>query len=52
MRIPVIGDDRKPTSVIENLRSHPEVAEVAVKRLSAGDIVIESVAIERKTPRD
>lgn len=52
MRIPVIVDDREPTSVIETLRRHPEVAEVAVERLSAGDIVIEPVAIERKTPRD
>lgn len=51
-RVSVTVDDREPEGVTAALRDHPDIATVAVKRLPAGDLVIESVAVERKTLQD
>lgn len=45
-------DDREPAGVLEAVRTHGDVAETSVERLAAGDIVVGSVAVERKTLRD
>ncbi|MFC6716655.1 ERCC4 domain-containing protein [Natrialbaceae archaeon GCM10025810] len=50
--VSVTVDDREPASLIEAVRSHPDVVEVAVERLPAADVVVDSVGIERKTLRD
>lgn len=52
MRVAVTVDDREPPGVVEAVRTHPDVDDLLVERLSAGDIVIGSVGIERKTLRD
>ncbi|MFC4439057.1 MULTISPECIES: ERCC4 domain-containing protein [Natrialbaceae] len=52
MRVAVTVDDREPAGLIEAVRSHADVSDVAIDRLPAGDLVIGSVAVERKTPRD
>ncbi|SFB86730.1 ERCC4-type nuclease [Halobiforma haloterrestris] len=52
MRVATTVDDREPAGVAAAVRDHPDVTEVAVDRLSAGDLVIGSVGVERKTPRD
>ncbi|WP_254769175.1 helix-hairpin-helix domain-containing protein [Salinilacihabitans rarus] len=52
MRVAVTVDDREPAAVREAVRSHPDVIEVGVERLSAGDLAIDSVGFERKTLRD
>ncbi|WP_306052875.1 ERCC4 domain-containing protein [Natronococcus wangiae] len=52
MRVAVTVDDREPARLIEAVRSHADVSDVAIDRLPAGDLVIGSVAVERKTPRD
>ena len=51
-RVAVRVDDREPTGVVESVRDHHDVAEVIVERLDAGDLVVESMAVERKTLRD
>lgn len=45
-------DDREPVGVVDAVRDHPDVEEVTVRRLDAGDIVVASTAVERKTLRD
>lgn len=52
MRVAVTVDDREPAGLVEAVRSHADVSAVSVDRLAAGDLVIGSVAVERKTPRD
>ena len=52
MRVAVIVDDREPAGVVEAVREHPDVTDVVLDRLPSGDIAIDSVGIERKTPRD
>ncbi|ELY67518.1 ERCC4 domain-containing protein [Natrinema versiforme] len=52
MRVAVTVDDREPAGLVEAVRSHPDVIEVTVERLATGDLAIDSVGIERKTPRD
>lgn len=52
MRVAVTVDDREPASVIAAVRDHPDVSEVAVDRLDSGDVVVESMAVERKTLQD
>lgn len=48
-RVSVTVDDREPAGVIAAVRDHPDVA---IERLPAGDIVVDSMAVERKTLRD
>lgn len=50
--VSVIVDDREPRSVVETFRAHPEVADVTVRRLDAGDVVAAGVGFERKTVGD
>lgn len=45
-------DDREPQSVVEAFRTHPDVADVTVRRLDAGDVVAAGVGFERKTVAD
>lgn len=45
-------DDREPATLREAVRAHPDIGEVAVRRLDAGDIVICDVGFERKTSSD
>ncbi|ELY58558.1 ERCC4 domain-containing protein [Natronococcus jeotgali] len=52
MRVAVTVDDREPAVVVEAVRGHADVAETAVERLPAGDLVVGPVGLERKTPRD
>ncbi len=52
MRVPVTVDDREPASLLAAVRDHPDVAAVSTERLQAGDLAMDSVGIERKTPRD
>lgn len=52
MQVHVSVDDREPASVIRAIREHPDVANVEVDRLLAGDIVIDGIGFERKTLRD
>ncbi|WP_226480051.1 ERCC4 domain-containing protein [Natrinema amylolyticum] len=52
MRVAVTVDDREPAGLVEAVRSHSDVTEVAVDRLSSGDLAIGSVGFERKTLRD
>ena len=52
LRVAVTVDDREPADVVESVRGHDDVAEVAVERLDSGDVVVESMAIERKTLSD
>ncbi|MCU4742859.1 helix-hairpin-helix domain-containing protein [Natronoglomus mannanivorans] len=52
MRVAVTVDDREPAALFETVRDHPDVAEATRERLPAGDIVIDSVGLERKTIRD
>ena len=51
-RVDVTVDDREPVAVIEAVREHADVDGVAVERLDSGDVVVESMAVERKTLRD
>lgn len=52
MRVDVTVDDREPAALVAAVRDHPDVATVALERLPAGDIAIDSVGLERKTLRD
>lgn len=52
MSVSVTVDDREPASVVAALRSHADVDAVEVRRLDAGDLVFDDVAIERKTAGD
>lgn len=52
MRVAVAVDDREPAGVVRALRDHPEVSEVTVRRLAAGDVSVGDVGFERKTPTD
>ncbi|GAB3676594.1 ERCC4 domain-containing protein [Halopiger thermotolerans] len=52
MRVAVTVDDREPAGLVEAVREHPDVTEVVVDRLPSGDIAIDSIGFERKTPRD
>ncbi|WP_247002348.1 ERCC4 domain-containing protein [Halosolutus gelatinilyticus] len=52
MRVAVTVDDREPAGVAAAVRAHPDVSGVAVDRLSAGDLAVDAVGIERKTLRD
>ncbi|WP_137288916.1 ERCC4 domain-containing protein [Natronorubrum halophilum] len=52
MRVAVTVDDREPTGVVDAVRGHPDVTEIIVDQLPAGDLAIESVGFERKTLRD
>lgn len=51
-RVAATVDDREPDGVVQAVRDHPDVAEVTVRRLDAGDVVVGSTAVERKTLRD
>ena len=51
-RVAVTVDDREPVDVIDAVREHPDVDGVDVERLDSGDLVVESMAVERKTLRD
>lgn len=48
----VVVDDREPTSVVDAVAGHPDVDDVEVRRLTAGDVVLGEVGIERKTLAD
>ncbi|WP_049921502.1 ERCC4 domain-containing protein [Halopiger djelfimassiliensis] len=52
MRVAVTVDDREPAGLVAAVRNHPDVTDTGVERLSAGDLAIGSVGVERKTPRD
>ncbi|QCS41855.1 ERCC4 domain-containing protein [Natrinema versiforme] len=52
MRVSVTVDDREPAGLVEAVRAYPDVIDVTVERLATGDLAIDSVGIERKTPRD
>ena len=52
MQVSVLVDDREPAAVVRRLRDHPDVAEVTVRRLAAGDISVAGIGFERKTLRD
>ncbi|MDF9744183.1 ERCC4 domain-containing protein [Natrinema salsiterrestre] len=52
MRVAVTVDDREPAGLAEAVRTHSDVVDVTVERLSSGDLAIGSVGFERKTPRD
>lgn len=52
MDVTVAVDDREPATLVDAVRSHPDVAAVEVGRLDAGDLVIGDVGIERKTLPD
>lgn len=49
MSVTVVVDDREPDAVVEAVRSHPDVTEVVVRRLTEGDLVVGAVGVERKT---
>ncbi len=51
-RVTAAVDDREPAGLVRAVREHPDVEAVEVTRLSAGDIAIGEVGIERKTLRD
>lgn len=51
-RVRATVDDREPASLVRAVRDHPDVETVEVRRLTAGDLAIDEVGIERKTPRD
>jgi DNA excision repair protein ERCC-4 len=48
----VVVDDREPASVVRELRNHPDVTDLDIVRLTAGDIVVGETAFERKTLSD
>lgn len=50
--VTVTIDDREPAGLARAVQEHSDVADVTVERLSAGDLAIGPVGIERKTPRD
>lgn len=52
MEVSVALDDREPAGVRRLLSAHPDVIDVTVRRLDAGDIVVDEVGVERKAPRD
>lgn len=52
VQVDVTIDDREPRSLIRAVREHPDVANVEVVRLPAGDLAIGSVGFERKTLSD
>ncbi|WP_265108441.1 helix-hairpin-helix domain-containing protein [Halosolutus halophilus] len=52
MSVAVTVDDREPAGLLAAVRDHPDVTSVSTDRLPAGDIAVDSVGIERKTPRD
>ncbi|WP_101294548.1 helix-hairpin-helix domain-containing protein [Halegenticoccus soli] len=52
MRVSVRVDDREPPSLVEEVRAHPDVEDVTVVRLPAGDVAVDGVGFERKTLRD
>ena len=48
----MVVDDREPASVSAVLRAHAGVDSVALRRLDAGDLIIQDVAFERETSDD
>lgn len=52
MRVAATVDDREPAGLVDAVRDHPDVSEVVVERLPAGDVAVDSVGVERKTLRD
>ena len=48
----VLVDDREPAAVVEAVEAHGDVDAVSVRRLGAGDVVVGSVGVERKTLGD
>jgi ERCC4-type nuclease len=50
--VDVTVDVHEPTSIIERVSEHEDVESFTVGALDSGDIVIEGVAFERKTPSD
>lgn len=52
MAVSVVVDDREPASLVAAFRAHPDVADVEVSRLTAGDVAIGPVGFERKTVGD
>ncbi|WP_440007547.1 ERCC4 domain-containing protein [Halomicrococcus sp. SG-WS-1] len=48
----VAVDDREPSVVVRELREHPDVTDVEVRRLEAGDLVVGKTGFERKTLDD
>lgn len=52
MAVTVRVDDREPAGLVAALRAHPDVAEVEVGRLAAGDVAVDGVGFERKTAAD
>lgn len=52
MSVVVAVDDREPTTVVETIRTHPDVDGIEVHRLVAGDVVVGDVGVERKTLGD
>jgi ERCC4-type nuclease len=52
MQVTVVVDDREPAALVAAVREHPDVADIEVDRLAAGDIVVGNVGFERKTIGD
>jgi len=52
MGVTVHVDDREPATVADAVRAHSDVSDVDVRRLSAADVVVGPVGVERKTLRD
>lgn len=52
MAVVVAVDDREPRVVVDAVRAHADVDAVEVHRLTAGDLVVGDVGVERKTLRD
>lgn len=50
--VTVVVDDRKPAALVETVERHPDVEAVERRRLDAGDIVVGTVGVERKTLSD
>lgn len=51
-RTTVVVDDREPTEVKILALDHPHVDDYLEERIEAADIVVNGIAIERKTPSD
>lgn len=52
MSVVVAVDNREPAIVVNTVREHPDVDAVETHQLDAGDLVIGTVGIERKTLTD
>lgn len=50
--VSVTVDDREPAGLVGAVRNHPDVTDVTVARLSAGDIALGTTGFERKTLSD